>query len=575
MNLNESDEYKVKIEKNLRHRRGVAYSIGLCAVLVGLLIVLIYVIQYQDSVTMKYFVNDRQVASLEGVIKDLSQKSGEHDYYFDIQSIEQLVYGDQHYKQGEYKKYNENIDSCYIENPCEIIAITAEKNYYTKYTQITSDVTIAGFPITSKTNNGYSEDFFIEKPVKLIDNRLYVSMDDVGTMFNIQINWDNPYRFKLYTMDVIVESAKPIVARAGYQNLSGYFENLKAILDGYAIVSDPQNPELFGVLSLSTGTEILGTKYKDIRYVQNLKEFYLTAENGTMGLADSTGTPFIPVQSNYTSISILDEQKRLYLVGKDRQYGVVDKKGQEIIFVEYDQLGIDISKFEYDDLTNGNLLFEKCIPFFKKEADKTTITNINSKDNTNIKGTYGLLDLDGNVIPDISCDSFGYISLNSSSNSTRDRSTLIIPESMGIKGIIYNRGDRYGIYIVDGNENTPNIPASFAKIYVAIKDGQKDYYLETIDNQTIRLADYLADNGYVKKQTSVQPAPTTSNEPTNTAIENTVETITEEPVSSQEIKNEVGTEPAMEEGVSNEVVTDSIEENVESNEIIEENNIVE
>ena len=574
MNLDESDEYKVKIEKNLRHRRNVAYSIGLCAILVGLLVILIVVIQYQDKVTMKYFVNNSQVSIPSHMIEDIDGEK-----YVDIQAFGSLI-GGYNYHKGEYKKYNENADSCYIENGFETVAITADKDYYIKYTTFTNNVEIAGFKVTTKTDNGYSEYFFIDKPIKLVNdedkkitNKLYVSLDDVEEMFNVAIDWSNEYRLKIFTLEKIVSNSLASINKAGYQNIDGNYENLKAILDGYAIVSDDSSPALYGVIVLGKKkgeAELVGVKYSDIRYTQNLKEFYLTSQDG-VGIVDAQGNQFVQIDKGYKSISILDEKNRLYLVEKEKQFGVVDSEGNEIIYPEYDQLGVDVSKFEYDELINGNLLFGKCIPFYRlnEQGEKT----------------YGLIGIDGKEVPDFSCDGFGYLSLNSSQSATRDRNTLLIPESIGIKGIIYNRDymsstgnnteKRYGIYIVDGKDNTPNIPASFAKIYVAVKEGKTDYYLETINGQTLLLKDYLEENGYIKPKTLVTSEPIlNTNTVTNTIMEgNTVSegnTINENTVENKIIENTVSENPIeneVNEVVNNSIVGENQIENVNTQEI--------
>ena len=518
MNLEESDSYKVKMEANTRHRKMVMLSIVLCAVLVAFLFFLIALINEKDKRTMKIFLNGAQLPLSEAQMEALIKDEGNDGKYFDIEYVTQII-GGYTYNKGEYKKYNEDINSCYVQSDCEIIAITADKESFTKYLDFSEAVQIGSHAgVTAKNQNDYSEEFIISKPIKNINGRLCASIDNTQKIFNLFIDWSEEYRLRIYTIDWVVNRIDgKYLSGTKYSTVSGYFENFKAYLDGYVVVEDPEHAGIFGILQIKNdnvplvndlmsdskrlGTSvnlIVGTKYKEIKYIQNLKHFYITAEDNTMGLLDSEGKIIIPVQS-YNKVSLLDERKQLYLVEKDRQYGVVNNKGKEVVYTEYDRIGIDITKFELDDLVNGNILFGKAIPFYKEN------------DNGDFK--YGLLDTDGNVILGNYYDDFGYKSPNTSANSTRDRSTLVIPESVGLRGIIVNRQDSYGIYDIDKEELV--LPTVCSKIYVAVKEGVADYYVE-VYGQTHLLKDFLISEGIIKKSEPAKSAEPKINEDVNT-----------------------------------------------------------
>ena len=472
MNFDDSDSYKKSIEKNTRQRRAVMISIVFCALLVVLLFFLIATIKHKDAITMKMFLNGTQVNIPSGLIKDY----GKDGKYLDIKIISEML--GYEYTLGEYNKYNEDPASCYFQDKAEIVAITADKNYYTKYLEFSSDYQfIKKMSITAKNPNGYKELFFVNKKVKLDKDRLYVSVEELPRMLNISLDWNNEYRLKINTLPNVVSSViQKKVSKAGYTVVSGYFENYKAMLDGFAVVKSKEN-DLFGIYSIDSGKLIVGTKYDDIKYIQSIKSFYIKANNA-MGLVDSTGANIIDVKNGYSEISLLDEEEQLYLVKKDSQFGVVNKNGEEVIYPEYDKIGIDISKFNMDDITNGNLLYGKYIPYYTEVSDGVF--------------KYGLLDKDGNIIEDFWCDDFGYKSVNNSASATRDRDTLLIPESVGMRGIIYRSGDGYGIF--DADKARPTVPASFLKIYLAVKEGQTEYYVESQADGKILLSDYLKEN---------------------------------------------------------------------------------
>ena len=123
MNLEESDSFKDEIEKNIRQRRSVMLSIVICAMVAALLFVMIMILKYQDSITLKMFLNDKQVKIPTGFYREIDGKT-----YVDLKEIAKLL--GYSYTKGEYGEYNENPDSCYLENDFELVAITAGEEKY-------------------------------------------------------------------------------------------------------------------------------------------------------------------------------------------------------------------------------------------------------------------------------------------------------------------------------------------------------------------------------------------------------------------------------------------------------------
>ena len=231
MNLEQSDSFKDEIEKNTKRRKGVMLSIVLCACLIAFLFIIIMILKYQDSITEKLFLDDKQIAIPSGLYKDI-----EGTTYINLKEIASIL--GYSYTKGEYNKFNENEDSAYLENDFETVAVSAEKTKYEKYLKtIGEELTIADIPVLMKSDPDYYEVFEIEKPIKFVDNNLYVSLDSLGDMFNIQISWTQ-YRKKIYSLEYIVNKSKSVIAKLEYNQISGYYENLRALLYGYAIVGN-------------------------------------------------------------------------------------------------------------------------------------------------------------------------------------------------------------------------------------------------------------------------------------------------------------------------------------------------
>lgn len=469
MNLEQSDSFKSDLEKNARSKRNVMISIVLCAFLIALLFMMIVLLQYQDSITEKMFLDDTQIAIPKNFYKTVD---GER--YVNIKELGTLL--GYTYTEGLYGVYDEeHKDSCYLQNNFEILTVTAGSQKFTKYLELSSDkVTMGNLKkITLKNEEGYSENFKIEKPVIYEDEILYAPQEYISQMFNIQVDWQE-YRINFYTLNYLVNVAQKVVAKAGLTEMSGYYENIRALNYGYIIVgnsTDKTASDLFGVISLNDGSEIISKKYDDIVFVENSEEFSITAGNGTVGILNHEGKTVI-APSEFEAISLMDQENKLYLVEKANEYGVLDRNGKIVVYAENDEVGIDTSSFTSEEIDNNCLFFEKCIPVEKE-------------------GKYGLYDIKGNLVLDKIYDGFGYKTRSKVTSSGSEQSVLLIPSYVGINGIVVNLNDAYGIY--DINAESLILPTVFEKIYSITESGQKTYYVY-YNGQEIDLAQFLKEN---------------------------------------------------------------------------------
>lgn len=465
MNLEESDIFKEEIEKNSKHKKNVMLSIIVCVIIMIVLIALIIYIRYVDSRTLKLFVDNKQLSIPSDfyIVEDNKR-------YVNLDELSGFLGYD--YTKGVYNLYNEDDDSCYMQNKFETIAISSGKNKFEKYITLVQEETIGDIPVTSKSDSGYCESFTIDEPAKFIDGSIYIYDEYIPKMFNVSLKWTE-YRIYFYTLEYNIALAQKTISKMGYTEMSGYYENIRAIADGYAIVGN--NTKVYGVVSLNNESEIISIKYDDIKYVQNTEEFYVTVADGTMGLMSSKGQTIIP-PTEYEDISLLDEQNQLYLVEKNNEYGVLSRNGDVIAYAENDEIGYDVSKFNTEYLGNDLLWFNKCIPVRKN-------------------GKYGLYNKDGEneLLLQINYEGFGYLSSESKSSGNQ-QSVLVIPGSVGIEGIVIKYNDLYGIY--DVNEERIVLTCVFTKIYSITKSGNTKYYIE-YNGQEMDLAEYLEQNNLV------------------------------------------------------------------------------
>lgn len=483
MNLEESDSFRDELEKNIKKKKLVVVSIIMCALLLILLFALIIYIQYQDSITEKFFLDDKQIAKPTEVYKDVDGVT-----YVDIEKFVDLLKTSQSstiqysYQNGNYGLYDEEPSSCLIDNGFETVAIASDKEYYYKYIDKAApeEPIIAGIEVSIKSEYGYSEKFNIKNPIRYINERIYVPLENIPEMFNVRIDWGE-YRKRIYSFENLVASVTAQVAKMqNNQVMSGYYENLKALIYGYAVLQKADET-YYSVYSLQDGSDRLSSKYKDITFVQNVQEFYITADNGTMGLVTADGDSIIKT-SEYENISLLDDDNTLYVVEKNEEYGVINRKGKNVIYTEYDGIGYDTSNFTLESISNSNLLADKLIPVEKNKK-------------------FGLFNKDGENVLNVSYDGLGYVSPTAtSSKGTRSKageeeSILMIPKTEGVNGIIINQGDLYGIFDIDSESLF--LPCSFSKIFAIRKSGEIIYYVE-FQGEQFELKDYLKKLGIAK-----------------------------------------------------------------------------
>lgn len=486
MNLEESNKFVENQRQTEQKKKVVLISIVLCAILIALLLIMIIYIQYQDSLKLKMYVDGTQVP----IGNDLFKQDGGTNYV-NIKAIsETLGYT---YTKGEYKKYNEDAKSCYVKNNLEIVAMTADKQTMVKYIEVVDGATELskegpyGMEMRVESQNGESNTFVLDKTVKLIGDQLYLPFDKLTDVFNVLVDTKTENRIKIYTLPTLFQNAMKIAASLEYSTISGVYENIRALPYGLIVVGDNG---IFGVID-NAGKEILSVKYENLEFLQNSKEFFMSAEN-TVGLLDKDGNTIIK-PTDYDDISILDEIEQLYLVKKDNKYGVLNRKGEVVLHVDYDEIGLkNINDFEVADNDNRNLLFGKCIVVELDDA-------------------YGLYDIKGRELLKPVYEGFGC-----KTTDTGEESVLVVPKSVGVEGLVINFNGLYALYDIE--KETIVLPAVYTKIYSVTRAGETNYYAEFGDEQ-LSLKDVLK-----SLQTSTTSSNDNDSENTNEPEETTEDT---------------------------------------------------
>ena len=136
--------------------------------------------------------------------------------------------------------------------------------------------------------------------------------------------------------------------------------------------------------------------------------------------------------------------------------------------MEYDEIGIDTTKFQNSDIKNPYLLFNNAIPV---------------KQN----GKWGMYDKKGNLILPIEYDGIGCVTNNNTSNST-----LIIPD---IKGIVVSKiyetenNKKKTLYGIVNYLGKDLVPTALETVYYVINNGREEYIM-TFNGTTYNVIEY-------------------------------------------------------------------------------------
>ena len=462
MNLLDEDFSK----KNDNKTKNIIRVIVILIILVIIVIVgIICYMMYLERTRLKVVLNGQQNED----IKNLLVIEDDGTIYVPVRAISSY-FGYSSYN-GEYTDRSEDNSRCYVQSEDEVANLTLNSNKVYKLNLV-------------ENQDEYSY-IYMDKPVKAIDGQLYITTDGMQKVFNTTFEYNESNNtYLIDTIPYLTSIYQTAVLNYGYTGLSDNFENEKAMLKNILVVTDGTS---FGVINGLDGTEILECKYDDILYEETIGDFVVSS-NGKWGIIGTDQRT--KVEINYDSIMLIDYDAGLYLVRRNNLYGVVDLNGNTVIYPENDQIGVDISRFEENDLKTGYILLDKVIPVMRDNK-------------------WGLFDLQGNQIVGFEYDSFGYIS----SNSREATSLLVIPNYNVIVACL---DGRYTLLDTSGEQP---IKAFVDDMYMVISGGEKSYVM-IVNDRSYDVEEYLDRMGTQSSSTNTTTdnSTTENNEQTDNQV---------------------------------------------------------
>ena len=397
---------------------------------------------------------------------------------------------------GEYTDKSEEINKCYVQSKTneEIcnLELGSKKLYKLDF---------------SNSNQNY-EYFYTKNAVFSNNGTLYGDSEIIENAFNVSINYDkNKNTITILTMPYLIQAYSAKVLDYGYKELSDVFANKKAVLKNMLIVK--KDDKKMGVIN-TDGKAILEAKYTNITYLPSIGDF-LVDNDKKLGVMSDEGNTKIKLM--YDSIELMDKDAGLYLVKKDNKYGVLDIRGNLKIDINNDEIGMDISKFEKNDIKNKYILAGNLIP---ARQDKD----------------WGLYDKNGQRVVDYQYDSLGYVA----TNNRNALNLLVIPEYnvlVACKNKKYTLLNSYGKQLFAG-------PVA-DDIYMTIEGNEKKYTISANNNKydAIEFLKSLGISIKENKNTSTEDNTTQKKNQQNNEVNSNQETSIENKVYENDTDNSI------------------------------------
>ncbi len=399
---------------------------------------LIAFMYYWESTQLKITIDGKTSSNLENIL--LIQNG---QVYVPIRAFAEFV-GYESYS-GDYKQYAEDNTKCYVQCTNEIASFTMNSDKIYK--------------LLTKGND--YEYFTINEPVKMINGVLYTTKEGAERAFNLIFNYSQEQnRITIYTLPYLVTQYAAQFEDSAIAGDGTNFSNQKALLDDRLIVKNTDN--YYGVSDLS-GNEVLGTKYTSIQYVESTREFIVTTAEGKMGIMSYDATT--KISPDYDQIKQIDKDAGLYLVINSNKQGVINDSGSIIVYLEYDQIGVDASRFNSNNIKNQYLLYDNCIPVKKGNL-------------------WGIFDKTGRQILPIEYEDLGCSAGAGTSTTQTTNNILLIPD---YKGIVVKKDNLYGIKDFTGKEL---IPIALKTVYSTTSAGEETYYM-IYNDQVMNVITYI------------------------------------------------------------------------------------
>lgn len=332
-----SDEEQTT-KKGMDASSKILLAIIACVVLI-IILIMVLLLNIQQS-TFNITVDGKAVTANQ----DILLRKIDNITYVNIEEFAKLV-GYEYHQDEEYKGFTKEENKCYVQGINETATFFLNDNKVCK------------LPVNELTQD-YQE-YTIENTIKSQEEKMYAPVEGIKLAFNVVID-ETDNSFTIYTLNHLVGLYDANVKKWGYTGIAEQsFENQKSLLYGYLIVNKENG--LYKIIDNQNTKEIVSDKYNSIEFIENTQEFFVTNSLGKVGIINLDGTT--KLEPIYESISVLDKESDLYIIQQDEKYGVVKSGDITVIYPEYDSIGINTTDFI--NVESKYLILDTLIPVCK------------------------------------------------------------------------------------------------------------------------------------------------------------------------------------------------------------------
>lgn len=259
------------------------------------------------------------------------------------------------YNKGEFRKYEEDNNKCYITNDSKIVGFTVNSSKIYKTTE------------DSEIDYEY---YILDHNILMYQDKLYVAVSDLKKALNIMYSVPAQNVVAIRTPTATTEAYSEEVKKSNY-TLTKDENNIRAIAYGMLVAN---RDNLWGVLSNENYQEIIGNKYQTMNFDEYTMTYIVSNERNQYGIISTDGS--MQVSLKYDSLKVISHEPLLYEVSKDKKYGIMKKDGTMLTEIEYDRIG-------YPANAGNKINYTLIIPDLDGKTGKTIVVEQDGK--------YGLI----------------------------------------------------------------------------------------------------------------------------------------------------------------------------------------
>lgn len=439
MNLFEEEMLKPKKKKGIKMSTLIIIAI---VILFILCFVILAAITYLRGTILTITLDGKDASDLKNIL--IIEENNE--VYIPIRKMAEYLKYETY--NGDYITLSEDATKCYIKNSEELVSFALDSNVITKVVE------------------GQTQQIKVNEPITQINEELCITSEGAQEAFNFEFSFNTgKNQITIDTLSYLYTAYSNYYVSKGYVAIENEtFENKRAIFDDFLIVKGTNGN--YGVIRVNNGEVVLETKYESIKYLKQTSDFLVSNNNKYGIIAKDKSTK---VSLSYDGIEkVTNKEEIFYIVKKSNLYGVLNSNGDTIIYPEYTKIGIDVSAYSRNGVTNGHILYNELIPVYS-----------NNK--------WALFNTKGEKITDFIYDGFG--------SQSKISNTYGVLEIQDYKLLVGRQGEKYDLITTKGEGLFKGFILD--SVYITVNAGKETYYI-TYGDQNIELLKFLEENNVEK-----------------------------------------------------------------------------